>query len=194
MPSISTSPADAALANRAAALFAATADALADVTATAAGRGGQAPAALVSLREFLGGASIEQLSQVMGLTHSATVRLVDRLVADGQVAKQRAGDDGRAVRLRLTARGARTAARIADARLQTMEACLRVLSEKDRRALARLTDRLLAGLATARLEARARHELPAGGWLCRSCDFEACGRPAGRCPVAGSAVRDIRRG
>jgi len=54
------------------------------------GRGAQAPAALVALREFLEDATIQQLSDVIGLTHSATVRLVDRLVADGYMCCARA--------------------------------------------------------------------------------------------------------
>jgi MarR family transcriptional repressor of emrRAB len=38
-----------------------------------------APAALVALHEFLCGASIDQLRQVVGLTPSGAVRLIDKL-------------------------------------------------------------------------------------------------------------------
>jgi hypothetical protein len=85
----------AALINRVGALLLVAHDSLAEAEGRAMGRGAQAPAALVALREFLEDATIQQLSDVIGLTHSATVRLVDRLVADGYVLRQGSGRDGR---------------------------------------------------------------------------------------------------
>jgi hypothetical protein len=46
---------------------------------------------------------------------------------------------------------------------------------------------VLAKLAAQRRALRASGQMPPGGALCRLCDFVACGRPEGRCPVAGTA-------
>ena len=159
-------------------------DRITAAAAAAAVRGGQAPAALVALDQFAEGGTIEQLSAVLGLTHSATVRLVDALVADGNVARRRRRGDRRAVAIRLTPAGRATAGRIARARRQAVQAVLGGLTTAQRRSLTAMAERLTGDLAALRLEQRAAGEVPAGGWLCRMCDFEACGRPAGRCPAA----------
>lgn len=153
----------------------------------AAGRGGQAPAALVSLEQFAEGSTIEQLSAVLGLTHSATVRLIDALVADGHVARRRRRGDGRAVSIRLTASGRAAARRIGRARSQAVQHVLGGLTGPQRRALTAMAERLTGDLAALRLEQRAEGAVPAGGWLCRLCDFGVCGRPDGRCPAAATA-------
>jgi len=148
------------------------------------------PSALVALHEFVDGRSLEELRQVVGLTHSGTVRLVDRLAEQGHV-ERRTGRDGRSVALVLTARGRRVAQRVIDARAQAIDALLTNLSDDERSALAALTERLLAAVTEDRLGERARGRLPAGGWLCRQCDFDACGRPRGECPIANTAAARI---
>ena len=45
----------------------------------AARHGSSAPAALGALHEFLGGASVDELRQVVGLSPSGAVRLIDKL-------------------------------------------------------------------------------------------------------------------
>src|SRR5919106_681255 len=65
-------------------------------TRTAAAHGGSAPAALAALDTFLDGSSIDTVRKPLGLTHSAAVRLVDRLAAAGLV-RRGAGEDGRSV-------------------------------------------------------------------------------------------------
>lgn len=157
-------------------------------TVSAAGRGGQAPAAVVALHQFAGGCTIERLRHVLGLTHSAAVRLVDGLVADGHVSRDQGAGDRRSVRLRLTPRGRAAARKIAHARREAVAATLADLSDSERRALTAVTERLTANLTELRLEQRARGEPPEGGWLCRLCDMRACGRPEGRCPVAARAA------
>src|SRR3954454_10801033 len=67
------------------------------------GYGSSSSAALVTLRER-GALTVERLRRIVGLTHSATVRLVDRLEGDGLV-RRRPGPDGRSVSVRLTRRG-----------------------------------------------------------------------------------------
>ena len=54
--------------------------------------GPSAPAALAALHEFLDGGSVTQLSSVLGLSHSGTVRLVDRLAVEGLVERVGAQD------------------------------------------------------------------------------------------------------
>jgi MarR family transcriptional repressor of emrRAB len=186
--STSNSPPDgeaAALINRVGALLLVAHDSMADAAGRALGRGAQAPAALVALREFLEDATIQQLSDVIGLTHSATVRLVDRLVADGYVVRQGSGRDGRTVGIRLTKAGTDAAERVRQARRRAIEEVLTALSDQERRALATQVDKLLVGVARRRLESRALGE-PVSGWMCRLCDLGACGRPEGRCPVAAA--------
>jgi DNA-binding MarR family transcriptional regulator len=165
----------------------AVADRLEAATIEAAGRGGQAPAALVALYEFAGGGTIEDLSQVLGLTHSAAVRLVDGLAADGYVARGRLTGDRRAVSLALTASGRAAARRIARGRAQAVESTLGGLTNAERRSLTTLAERLTGDMAVVRLEERRCGDAPSGGWLCRLCDFGACGRPEGRCPAATQA-------
>lgn len=175
------------LANLLGAWSLAVSDRITAAAAVAAGRSGQAPAALVALDEFAEGSTIEQLSGVLGLTHSATVRLIDALVADGHVARRRRMGDGRAVAVRLTASGRAAARRITRARAEAVKGALAGLTATQRRSLTAMAERLTADLASLRLEERALGTLPAGGWMCRLCDFEACGRPGGRCPAAGRA-------
>lgn len=194
MTSNSTSPDALQLSNRLAALALAVSDAVAGTAASAVGRGAQAPAALASLRQFLPDATIEQLSRALGLTHSATVRLVDRLAADGHVVRQSGSRDGRTVALRLTAAGAAAADRVLAGRLAAVEMSIGDLAEEDRAALARIVDRLLAAVTRRRLLARSAGEPPSGGWLCRLCDFAACGRHAGSCPAAVTAEAFTQEG
>src|SRR5918999_6028663 len=82
-----------------------------------AGKGGSAPAALVSLATYLDGSPIGSIRGPLGLTHSATVRVVDRLVAAG-LAERRAGADRRSVAVELTDQGRAAAARAASTRAE----------------------------------------------------------------------------
>jgi DNA-binding MarR family transcriptional regulator len=188
--SSSSPPADpdlVRLANLLGAWSLAVADRITSAAAVAAGRGGQAPAALVALDQFADGSTIEELSAVLGLTHSATVRLVDALVADGNATRRRRSGDRRTVAIRLTPTGRATARRITRARGQAVREVLGGLTAAQRRSLTAMAERLTGDLAALRLEQRAVGDLPAGGWMCRMCDLDACGRPAGRCPAAAIA-------
>ena len=66
------------------------ADRAADAVAEATGRSESAAAALSALLHFLDRPSVELLRQVLGLTPSGTVRLVDRLEQAGYVRRGRA--------------------------------------------------------------------------------------------------------
>lgn len=133
--------------------------------------------ALSALHQFLDAPSVDLLSQVLGLTPSGTVRLVDRLDDAGYV-KRRPGSDGRVVTIHLTASGRRAAARVSAARAKVLEDALAVLTPSERELLQGMVSRLLTGLIRGPGAVR---------WMCRLCDMTACGREAGRCPVANAA-------
>ena len=187
-----TDPSLARLANLLAAWSLAVADRVTTAADAAAGRGGQAPAALVALHEFAAGSTIDQLRQVLGISHSTTVRLIDGLVADGQVSRTDHTDDRRSVALTLTPAGRRTARSILAARREAVQGTLEGLSDQERRSLVRLAEALTEQIVDLKLEERARGNAPSGGWLCRLCDFQACGRPEGLCPAA-ERVRDATK-
>jgi DNA-binding MarR family transcriptional regulator len=143
--------------------------------ATSAGRQAfTAATALSALHHFLEEPTIDLLRQVLGLTSSGTVRLVDRLEAAGYV-RRGPGVDRRATAISLTASGRRAAERVTEARRAVLHDGLAALSEDERRQLGDLAGRMLAAMVR-----------PPGAtqWICRLCDIEACGRPQGECPVA----------
>jgi len=123
--------------------------------------------------------SVDLLRQVLGLTSSGTVRLVDRLEEAGYV-RRGPGRDGRTTSVALTAPGRRAAARISTARAVVLDDALGVLSAAERQEFEALMAKMLAGLIRGPGAVR---------WLCQMCDTTACGREEGRCPVA-NAVRD----
>jgi DNA-binding MarR family transcriptional regulator len=155
-------------------------------TEEAAGHGAAGPAALVALDGFANGWSLDDLRQVLGLTHSGGVRLVDRLAADGYVERRR-GATGREVSVILTDAGRGAASGIRAARARAIKQFLDALTSAERAELTRITEKLLAAAARRRIADRAAGDPPADGWLCRLCDLDACGRLAGRCPVARAA-------
>lgn len=182
---------DPHLTNVLGALALALADSIRDATEAAVGMTGAAPAALVALQEFLSGRPTEDLAQAMGLTHSGAVRLVDRLGDAGLVARQ-PGRDGRSGAIMLTARGRAVSRRISEARAAAIGAALEGLTGKDRRALLALAETLVATVTAQRLEAR-QHGGETPAWLCRVCDFDACGRAERECPAANAAQAFAKR-
>ncbi|MFB7718791.1 MarR family winged helix-turn-helix transcriptional regulator [Nocardia sp. NPDC056100] len=144
--------------------------------------GPSAPAALAAMHQFLDGTSVTQLSSVLGLTHSGTVRLVDRLASEGLVERGRA-QDGRAVSVVLTRDGRDMAARILHTREKSLTSALSALSPKEIDNLATALDTMLTTVTLARAEQRASGGARSQPWLCRLCDFGACGRSKGECPV-----------
>jgi MarR family transcriptional regulator, negative regulator of the multidrug operon emrRAB len=129
-----------------------------------------AAAALVHVR-LRPGESIELLSHVLGVSHAAAVRLVDRL-EEQKLVERRPGADGRTRALHLTRRGTKAAERALRDRARRLEEVLAPLTERERRTFAALAAKLLA--AAARDRRTARH-------TCRLCDFPACAHPA--CPI-----------
>jgi DNA-binding MarR family transcriptional regulator len=153
------------------------ADQTAGAIADAAGQSVSAAAALSALHEFLDRPTLDRLRQVLGLTPSGAVRLVDRLTEAGLVARG-PGEDGRSRSVSLTARGRRVAARVSAARAATLTGALAGLSAKERATLGGLLDRVMANVVRAK---------DGGAWICRLCDLTACERAAGHCPAANAA-------
>jgi MarR family transcriptional repressor of emrRAB len=160
------------------ALVVAMGDRLRDAVEDAAGMTGAGPAALVALHEWAGGRTIDTLAGGLRLSHSRTVRVIDRLAADGLAGRTRDPGDGRGVLVELTPAGRELAARVMRARDAALEGCLAPLGEPERGALAGLAEHVLGGLTTGRRTARAN---------CRLCDAHACGHDDGSCPVTRAA-------
>jgi MarR family transcriptional regulator, negative regulator of the multidrug operon emrRAB len=176
------------LANLLGALSTGISDGIYESTAMAAGLDGVASAALIALLDFMPGGSVRTLSQVVGLTHSGAVRVVDRLVADGLVTRG-TSVDARSRSITLTPRGVRVARQVRAARERVVNEVLEQFTASERATLAGLSERLVAGITEQRLERRNAGETPAGGALCRMCDFGACGREIGMCPAAETVAK-----
>jgi DNA-binding MarR family transcriptional regulator len=155
------------------------ADQAADATAEAAGQSESAAAALSALLHFLDRPSIDRLRQVLGLTSSGTVRLIDRLAESGYVRRE-SGVDGRSTSIVLTEAGRRAAARVSRARADVLERSLSVLSPADRATFERLAGKILVGMMRGPGATR---------WICRLCDIGVCRGAADGCPV-GAAARE----
>jgi DNA-binding MarR family transcriptional regulator len=149
-----------------------------DATEAAAGMSGPLPAALASLHEWAGGRTVDTLAGGLRLSHSRTVRVIDRLEADGLATRERDPGDGRNVLVRLTPAGERAGQAVLAARGAALAAALDGLGPRERRALAELAERVLGGVTTGRRSA---------GAICRLCQSDVCGHHDGRCPVTRAA-------
>jgi DNA-binding MarR family transcriptional regulator len=164
---------DASLANKLGALwttltaaFAEAFDPLSDSTA----------AALLSLL-YRAPITATALGRVIGLSQPATARVVDKLVADGLVARRKRSGGGKEVYMRLTPRGGKFVRSLQSLRLEACSGVLTILSVEDRATLNRLLDQLLAAPVTDR--SYARH-------VCRFCDHSVCNGPD--CPIGCAAT------
>lgn len=142
------------------------------VTEAASGVGNSEIGALLTCLSF-GAVSVGELGQVLGLTGSGAVRLVDRLEREGLIVRQ--ARQGRSVSVRLSARGRRRALELRRGRLAAIGDLVGSLSVDERRQFTGLVGKLLhnAGLdaATART-------------VCRFCDHRRCDGEV--CPVGRS--------
>jgi DNA-binding MarR family transcriptional regulator len=154
------------------------ADRMADAMAEAGGRPESGAAALSALLHFLDRPTVDLLRQVLGLTSSGTVRLVDRMAESGYV-QRGPGADGRSTSVALTSSGRAAAEQVAAARAGVLLGALDGLSPTERETLRELTSKMLAGLIRGPGAVR---------WMCRLCDTGVCRGTEGGCPV-GNAVR-----
>jgi DNA-binding MarR family transcriptional regulator len=139
----------------------------------AAGMELSSAAVLTALHTFAGGASIDALRRVLGLSHSGGVRIVKRLEAQGLLVREADPADGRAVRLELSPAGRREAQRLLAGREAALAPLLESLSAEETATLERLLERLLAAVTV---------DGDAANHICRLCDPPVCGHPA-HCPV-----------
>jgi MarR family transcriptional regulator, negative regulator of the multidrug operon emrRAB len=129
---------------------------------------GETPAALVVIGYGFG-PSNDQLRRILGLSHPGSVRLVDRLVADGLVERCE-GRDKRAIALYLTEKGSTLREKLLRGRLTAIKPYLLGLTETEQESLATLLHKMLSTMETTDLE-RCR--------LCRLCDDSVCSN----CPI-----------
>lgn len=146
-----------------------------EAAAEAVGDGVPGAAALTTLRQYPG-MSIYKLSETLGLTHSATVRVVDRL-QDQSFVTRHPGADRRLVCVQLTKAGKQAADRARDARLAATNRLIDALTDAQVESLRALLNRIVDGLAINRVTAN---------YICRLCDEQVCG---GDCPVDRAACR-----
>jgi DNA-binding MarR family transcriptional regulator len=170
-------------ADRAANMFGAlslvVADQASDAVAEAAGRSESAAAALSALLHFLDRPSVDLLRQVLGLTSSGTVRLLDRLGESGYV-ERGPGADGRSASVSLTEAGRLAAQRVSQARADVLQGALSVLSPAERETFEQLAGKVLVGMMRGPGAVR---------WICRLCDIGVCRGAEGGCPL-GNAARE----
>lgn len=124
---------------------------------------GETPAALVVIG-YDSGPSNDQLRRVLGLSHPGTVRLVDRLVADGLV-ERRDGRDKRAIALYLTKRGKALREDLLKERLAAIGTLLEPLTGPEEETFAALLHKMLSSMETTDWDRRT---------LCRMCDDRVC--------------------
>jgi DNA-binding MarR family transcriptional regulator len=155
------------------------ADQMADVTAAAVGRSDSAPAALAALYHFLDRPSVDLLRQVLGLTSSGAVRLLDRLAESGLIERGR-GTDARSTVVSLTEAGRAAAVEVCGARAAVLDRALAALSPRERDEFSALAGKMLVGLMRGPGAVR---------WMCRLCDTGICRGTPGGCPV-GNAARE----
>jgi MarR family transcriptional repressor of emrRAB len=166
-------------ANRLGALALRLADRLSDALRETGHQSDSSATALVVIHHVLDTPSVDQLSRVLGLSSPATVRLVDRLVADGLATRGR-GADARVSIVRLTRAGQRRARQISAARADVVLDALAPLSASERTALYALVDKMLVGLVPTPTSR---------GWMCRLCATDVCGAQRGQpCPITLPAL------
>lgn len=136
---------------------------------------GETPAALVVIG-YGTGPSNEQLRRILGLSHPGSVRLIDRLVADGLV-ERRKGRDKRAIALHLTERGTTLREELLRQRLATIRPLLSPLTEAEQEAFAALLRKMLSAIGTKDLERCT---------ICRLCDDRVCSD----CPIPIDKSKD----
>jgi DNA-binding MarR family transcriptional regulator len=125
---------------------------------------------------FYEGCSNGALSRALGLSHTATVRLVDKLELAGLV-RSETGTDRRSVALRLTDLGRDRARGVIHERCLRLGQFIDALTPLQRRQFDEIAETLLKSMVEAAQDA---------DHICRLCDGTAC--PPRRCPVHQKAV------
>jgi MarR family transcriptional repressor of emrRAB len=120
---------------------------------------------------FWEGITNAQLARALKLSHTATVRLVDKLEAE-ELVEARAGEDKRATHLYLTEAGRSAVLPMLTARCAAVERYLTVLTPAEEQQLSGLLEKLMKPLGTDAFSVC---------HFCRLCDLATC--PADQCPM-----------
>lgn len=131
------------------------------------GHAGETPAALVVIG--YGPLTTDKLRRILGLSHSGTVRLVDRLVSD-RLVERGPGKNGREVALHLTAKGAASRTELLASRISAVASFVDVLSPSEKKRLRELIRDVLARQDTSEMDRFT---------ICRLCDNGVCSN----CPL-----------
>lgn len=134
-------------------------------------------ACLISVAHQDTAQTISDIASICGLTHSATVRLVERLEKSGYVRKVTAEFDRREVHVSLTDKGYEMRDTILSARRSAIEPVLSKISASDREVIEQAAGIILSEMTGSRLESEQ---------ICRLCDATACG--GDDCPVEKKAL------
>lgn len=122
-------------------------------------------ASALALLTHTPGLSIRMLAAGVGLSHAGTVRLVDRLAAEGLIERRDHSSDGRTRSLYLTGAGKTVSDDVLNSRDQVIAEGLAVLAHEEIRILGQISARVLR----ARLES-----LEHSYRVCRLCCYERC--------------------
>ena len=139
--------------------------------------GSDSAAAALNVIGFYEGCSNNALSRALKLSHTTTVRLIDKLADQGLVERREGDADRRAVSLFLTKRGREQARTIVKDRCLALGEIVDVLTERQRNQFDKLVEVLLRSLTTSPQES---------DHICRLCDDAAC--PPEDCPVHQEAL------
>jgi DNA-binding MarR family transcriptional regulator len=127
--------------------------------------------AALNIMGFWEGVTNAELARVLKLSHTATVRLVDKLEAQGFV-EAREGKDRRATHLHLTAAGRKAVQPALVARCAAVEGYLEALTPAEEKQFTALLEKLMQPLATDGYTV---------SHFCRLCEFTTC--PGDQCPM-----------
>ena len=127
--------------------------------------------AALNIMSFWDGITNAELAKALHLSHTATVRLVDKLEEQGLV-EARGGEDRRATYLHLTSGGKKAVQPALRARCAAIDGYLDVLTKAEEAQLAGLLAKLIRPLAKDDM---------AISHFCRLCDFTVC--PDDQCPM-----------
>lgn len=137
-------------------------------------------ASVLALLAHEPGLTIRTLAAGVGLSHAGTVRLVDRMVAEGLMERRDSASDGRARALHLTLAGKKASHAVLEARDKVLARSLAVLSTDELALLGKLSERVL--------RARLR-DVDHAYRICRLCDFGTCAS----CPIEGELTERTER-
>lgn len=134
-------------------------------------------ACLVSVAHQDTAQSIVDIAAICNLSHSAAVRLVERLEKKGYICKTTTKFDRRKVHVELTEDGYEMRDKILKARRSAIEPIVSKFSRSDWKVIEWAAGFILADLTESRLESEQ---------ICRLCDAAACGND--NCPVEKKAL------